>query len=269
MTRENEVWVGTSGWMYRHWRGAVYPPDLPGARWLAHYAREFDTVEINNSFYRLPSPETFDAWAGQVPRDFRFAVKASRFLTHMKKLKDPVAPLANILGHARALGPKLGPVLYQLPPRWRADVGRLREFLALLPGDVDHVLEFRDPSWYVPAVCDALAEFRVGFCQHDLRGEPTPDWVTGRVVYVRFHGPTGRAYAGRYDLNHLRSWARRVRGLPGDVYVYFNNDEAGHAVANARELRSLLGLDPRREATDALRDTTPSSPAPRVRPRAG
>jgi uncharacterized protein YecE (DUF72 family) len=245
MARRGHVRVGTSGWIYKHWRGVVYPPDLPVRRWLAHYAESFDTVEVNNSFYRLPPEETFRSWAGQVPPGFVFAVKASRYLTHMKKLKDPEQPLANVLGHARALGEHLGPVLYQLPPGWHMNLDRLRHFLALLPAGITHVMEFRDPSWYAEEVRAALAEFGVSFCIHDLRGQSCPDWVTGPAVYVRFHGPTARAYAGRYSPGQMRAWAERIdrwRRAGHDVYAYFNNDDAGHAVTNARELRDLLGV---------------------------
>jgi uncharacterized protein YecE (DUF72 family) len=239
-----QVRVGTSGWIYKHWRGFVYPPDLPMKDWFAFYARLFDTVEVNNSFYRLPSERTFRASAAQAPPGFLFAVKASRYLTHLKKLKDPEQPLENILSRARLLGPHLGPVLYQLPPNWRCDRERLRHFLQLLPFDITHVMEFRDPSWYTEAVRDLLTEYGVGFCIHDLRGVASPEWVTAPAVYIRFHGPTARAYAGGYSPSHLRRWARKIEGYRQaghDVYAYFNNDEAGHAVFDAQTLRALLG----------------------------
>ncbi len=235
--------VGTSGWIYRHWRGVFYPPRLPMKDWFFHYARSFDTVEINNSFYRLPSEQAFTAWAKQAPPGFLYAVKASRFLTHMKKLKDAEEPLALILGRARLLGEHLGPILYQLPPHWHCDVARLRSFLKLLPPDLCHVLEFRDPSWYTDAVRDALTEHSVCFCIHDLRGAACPDWTTGPAVYVRFHGPTERAYAGGYPRTHLRRWAERLvdhRQAGRAVFAYFNNDDAGHAVADAALLRTLV-----------------------------
>lgn len=237
------VRVGTSGWIYKHWRGAIYPPKLPVKQWFAHYAGLFDTVEINNSFYRLPSEEAFDAWVRQAPLGFLYAIKASRFLTHMKKLKDAEGPLEFILGRARRLGEHLGPLLYQLPPRWRADTARLRSFLKLLPPDLCHVLEFRDPSWYNDAVRDALTEYGVCFCLHDLRGVESPNWVTGPAVYVRFHGPTEHPYAGSYSRGHLHRWAERIAGYVQDgreVFAYFNNDVGGHAVTNARQLLSLL-----------------------------
>jgi len=238
--------VGTSGWIYQHWRGVFYPPGLSAVRWFEFYSRHLDTVEVNNTFYRLPSAEVFTAWGRQAPAGFVYAVKASRFLTHRKKLKDPAQPLETFQRRARHLGPRLGPVLYQLPPRWRCDVDRLRRFVALLPADLHHVFEFRDPSWYNPAVRDVLEGAGAGFCVHDLQGAPCPDWVTGPLAYLRFHGPTEAPYAGRYDPDQLRPWARwvqRVRESGRDVYVYFNNDGGGHAVANARELKVLLDLE--------------------------
>jgi uncharacterized protein YecE (DUF72 family) len=240
------VRVGTSGWIYKHWRGPFYPPELPARRWFAYYGEHFDTVEVNNSFYRLPSEETFADWARQAPPGFVFAVKASRYLTHMKKLNDPEAPLANVLGHARRLGPHLGPVLYQLPPNWHCNVERLRRFLAVLPRDLTHAVEFRDPSWYTDAVREALAESGVAFCIHDLRGSASPEWVTSRVVYVRLHGPTAQAYAGRYTAAQLRRWADRIDGwrrAGHTVYAYFNNDVGGHAVVNTEQLKELLGIE--------------------------
>src|SRR5207244_1529086 len=154
--------------------GVFYPAALPVARWFAHYSRHFDAVEVNNTFYRLPAGGVFARWGRQAPAGFRFAIKASRFLTHNKKLKDPEQPLANLLGRARELGPHLGPVLYQLPPRWHCNPDRLRQFLAALPAGVEHVFEFRDPSWLNEGVRDLLAEYGAGFCIHDLRGFPCP-----------------------------------------------------------------------------------------------
>lgn len=243
MATPARVRIGTSGWIYKHWRGLVYPAKLPVKQWFAHYAGLFDTVEINNSFYRLPSDEMFDAWARQAPPKFLYAVKASRFLTHMKKLKDAEGPLDRILGCVRRLGEHLGPVLYQLPLHWHVDLERLCAFLKLLPPDLCHVLEFRDPSWYIDSVRHALREQEVGFCIHDLHGVESPEWLTGPAVYVRFHGPAAQRYTGRYPRSHLHRWAERITGYlqdGRDVFAYFNNDLGGHAVTNARELRSLL-----------------------------
>jgi uncharacterized protein YecE (DUF72 family) len=232
--------------MHGHWRGVFYPRDLPAARWFEYYSRFFDTVEVNNTFYRLPAASVFAGWASQAPPGFLYAIKASRYLTHLKKLNDPAEPLANILGRAQELGPHLGPVLYQLPPHWHCNLDRLRKFLAALPGDVQHVLEFRDASWFNDDVRILLAEAGAGFCIHDLRGLACPHWATGPVVYVRFHGPTQVAYAGRYRLDDLRRWADEITGYRGaghDVHVYFNNDDKGYAVANAQELQGLLSAE--------------------------
>src|SRR5262249_3038094 len=197
VARSGEIRIGTSGYIYRHWRGRFYPPALPAGRWFAFYREHFDTVEINNTSYRLPAAGVFKDWRRQAPPGFLYTVKASRFLTHHKKLKDPEAPLENILGRARLLGPHLGPVLYQLPPRWHCTVARLRAFIALRPRGLRHVFEFRDPSWYNDEVRALLTETGMGFCIHDLRGAACPEWVTGPLAYVRFHGPTAVAYAGR------------------------------------------------------------------------
>jgi uncharacterized protein YecE (DUF72 family) len=235
--------VGTSGWGYPHWRETYYPKGLPASRWLAHYARDFASVEINNSFYRLPPAATFRAWREQAPPDFVFAVKASRYLTHFRKLKDPREPLDRFLDAARALGPQLGPILFQLPPHWSLDLDRLAAFVRVLPRDLRFVMEFRDPSWFRDETRELLDRVGVGCCMHDLEGRPWPRWVTGSFAYVRFHGPTERKYAGSYATSALRTWSDRLLDVASggrDVYAYFNNDMEGHALANARELASLL-----------------------------
>jgi uncharacterized protein YecE (DUF72 family) len=257
MTRPGQVRIGTSGWVYKDWRGIFYPPKLPARSWFAYYAEHFDTVEINNTFYRLPPAETFTAWKRQAPPGFLYAVKASRFLTHQKKLKDPGEALVNILGQARHLGPHLGPILYQLPPYWRRDVARLREFISFLPLDMCHVFEFRDPSWFAPEVHDLLAETGMNFCIHDMAGSNCPSWATGDAAYVRFHGPTEKKYVGRYERAHLAGWAETIRAWHAagrDVYVYFNNDFSGHALTNANELREMVGARPRGKRRSAAHE---------------
>jgi uncharacterized protein YecE (DUF72 family) len=234
--------VGCSGWDYKHWRGDFYPHEVPRTRWFEHYAARFDTVEINNTFYRLPEERTFAAWAGRAPRDFVFAVKASRFLTHMKKLKDPEEPLERLFSRMRPLGRHLGPVLYQLPPGWKLDLTRLEHFLQALPRGVRHVLEFREPGWYAPEVLSRLAHHGVGLCLHDMHGSATGRQRVGPFVYVRFHGPTGQ-YNGEYSKARLARWAEwlHVERCTGtDVYAYFNNDIGGHAPRDAVTLRKLL-----------------------------
>jgi uncharacterized protein YecE (DUF72 family) len=227
----------------------VYPPDLPVRDWLGYYATHFDTVELNSAFYRLPSIAAYRGWRAQVTGRFLFAVKASRFLTHMKKLKDPRDPLARMLGRARHLGPTLGPVLFQLPGFLTADLARLDAFLRALERQ-RHVrplratLEVRHASWLEPGITRRLQEANVALCFHDWREQPVTGPITADFVYVRRHGTSPRRYHGAYTEDMLREDARRVRawlraGL--DVYVYFNNDFEGHAWRNALRLRALLG----------------------------
>jgi uncharacterized protein YecE (DUF72 family) len=234
--------VGCSGWQYKHWRGDFYPADIPQSQWFEYYAQRFDTVEINNSFYRLPEKATFAAWARRAPAEFVFAVKASRFLTHMKKLKDPEEPIERLFSRMRALGPHLGPVLYQLPPGWTVNVNRFAAFVEALPRGVRHVVEFRDPSWYDEAICRLLDAHGVALCLHDMPGSATGKRPAHPFVYVRFHG-SGEKYGGGYSEARLRGWAewlnaRRDEGC--DVYAYFNNDIGGHAPRDAVTLRRAL-----------------------------
>jgi uncharacterized protein YecE (DUF72 family) len=242
------VHIGCSGWNYKHWRGSFYPADLPQKEWLGWYARHFQTVEINNSFYRLPEEATFERWRAQSPADFIFAVKASRFLTHMKRLRDPDEPLDRLLSQATGLGDKLGPILYQLPPRFAIDMARLDRFLRALPHRRRHVIEFRDPSWYVPQVFDLLERHHVALCLHDKDGSVIAKPYDGPFVYVRFHGTSGR-YHGSYSDAALSAWARSLAGRwrdGSDVYAYFNNDPNAEAPRNAATLKRLLeGRTPR------------------------
>jgi uncharacterized protein YecE (DUF72 family) len=242
-------WVGCSGWSYAGWRGAFYPPGLPTSHWLRHYARHFDTVEVNGTFYRLPAERFVTSWRRQTPDRFLMAVKASRYLTHTRALANPEDPLERLFTNLRLLGPKLGPVLYQLPPAFEIDLARLERFLSALPRRLSgvptplrHVVEFRHPSWYVSDTFALLDRHDVTVCLHDKRGSELIGPVTGPIVYVRFHGTTG-AYAGGYDDAALEEWAQRLgrECRDGrDVYAYFNNDIDGHAVENARDLRARL-----------------------------
>ena len=233
--------IGCSGWQYRHWRGRFYPANLPVDRWLEHYATTFDTVELNNSFYRLPEANAFAAWRRRVPDDFVFAVKASRYLTHLKRLREPREPLDRLWSRAERLGDRLGPMLYQLPPHWHADVERLTGFVAALPPRRLQAVEFREASWYRPDIFALLDGSDVALCLHDMRGStPRPDPI-GPFVYVRFHGATGR-YRGCYSAQKLSAWATRIvawaeEGRP--VFAYFNNDAGACAVRDADRLREM------------------------------
>ncbi len=232
--------VGTSGWNYKHWRERFYPAGLPEAEWFAHFSRAFDTVEINNTFYHLPPIQTFDKWQKQAPARFCFAVKANRFITHVKKLNEPAQPLRLFLTRARHLKDHLGPVLYQLPPRWNPNVDRLRTFCELLPKDLTHVVEFRNRAWLTAEVLEILRSNRVCLCLHDILPDH-PREITGPSIYVRFHGTSG--HNGNYSDAQLRDWASWLRDnapRSGCVYAYFNNDVNAYAISNALKLREFL-----------------------------
>jgi uncharacterized protein YecE (DUF72 family) len=240
------IHVGTSGWHYKSWVGRYYPAGLPAEEMLTFCAREFSTVEIDSSFYRLPADTTLRRWADNTPPGFTFAYKASRYLTHWRKLGNAKEPLVRILQNARLLGPKLGPLLFQLPPRWQVNVDRLESFLDLLPAGGRHVFEFRDKSWFTVPVCEALRKHGAGLCIYEFGDFRSPLEVTAEFVYVRLHGPAG-PYAGLYDEAALSFWAEQLQrweseGL--DSYCYFDNDERGYAVQNARELSRMLMAAP-------------------------
>ena len=235
------VHVGTSGWVYSHWRGVFYPEGLPQRAWFAHYAKTFRTVEINNSFYRLPSLATFEAWGRQAPAGFVYAVKANRFITHLRRLKDAREPLERFLAGARGLGQALGPILYQLPPNWHVDLARFASFLDCLPAGYIHVVEFRDVSWLTEEVFALMEEKGVVHCLHDLWTVRTPVRATAPVVYVRMHGD--HLNAGNYRTPVLRAWADRIKrwSLEGrSVFVFFNNDLRGFATENGVALREMI-----------------------------
>jgi uncharacterized protein YecE (DUF72 family) len=234
--------IGCSGWQYRHWRGDLYPRDLPPARWFEFYAERFDTVELNNSFYRLPEADVFASWARRSPPGFLLAVKASRYLTHLRRLREPKEPLHRFWSRAERLGEHLGPVLYQLPPRWNRNAERLAAFAQAVPRDRRQALEIRDPSWYHPDTYAAMARGQLALCLHDMPGSESPREPIGPFAYVRFHG-SGTKYGGRYSGPALAAWADRLvrwagDGVPG--YAYFNNDVGGHAFRDAERLREMV-----------------------------
>jgi uncharacterized protein YecE (DUF72 family) len=240
--------IGTSGWHYRHWVGRFYPSGMKSAEMLAYYFERFNTVEINNSFYRLPPPETFASWKEQTPADFRFAVKGSRYLTHMKKLKEPDEAIARLHTSVKELGKKLGVVLFQLPPHWRLNLERFESFLKALPKKTRYAFEFREPSWLDARVYKLLERHNAAFCIYELAGFHTPIRVTADFTYIRLHGPTLAKYQGSYSDAVLRNWARRIEEWKQSmeaVYVYFDNDEAAHAIDNALTLKKLTGDRPR------------------------
>jgi uncharacterized protein YecE (DUF72 family) len=241
--------IGTSGWQYKDWRGRLYPPKLPLRLWLEHYAEHFDTVEVNNAFYRLPERGTFQQWRERTPAGFRFAVKMSRFLTHVKRLREPAEPVARFLGRADALGDKLGPVLLQLPPTLKADLGALDETLKQFPGHVRVAVEPRHHSWFTDEMRALLTRHGAALSWADRKGRPlSPLWVTTDFGYLRLH--EGRAEPWpNYGRTSLASWLDRIAAAGDGVretFVFFNNDPGGAAVENAAALAALArrrGLD--------------------------
>jgi len=208
---------------------------------LSSYADRFKTVEINNSFYQLPAKKDLKTWAETVPENFIFCVKASWYITHMKKLQD-AAPARTFLGRIAVLDSRLGPVLFQLPPNWKCNPARLRAFLQLLPTGIRYVFEFRHTSWFTAEIYELLRAYGAAFCIYDLAGTQSPKEVTADFVYIRLHGPDG-AYAGSYDTQTLAGWAGAIYSWAGrgrEIFCYFDNDQQGHAPRNALQLQDML-----------------------------
>lgn len=237
--------VGTSGWNYGDWKGLFYPEQLRSKDYLRFYAEHFSTTEVNYSFYHLPKPSTYRNWAGQTPEGFVFAVKASRYLTHVKRLRDVAEEWRRFLTHTMALGVKLGPVLLQFPPSMRGDGDLLRRFLEPeRPAPVKLACEFRHPSWFDPEIYELLREHNTALViAQSGRYPQAPAIPTARFWYLRFHGP-GSLFASKYSERELREWARRIRGwldAGSEVYAYFNNDVGGYAIDNAKTLLRMVG----------------------------
>lgn len=250
------VLIGTSGWQYRHWAGGFYE-GVPQRAWLESYAEHFDTVELNNSFYNLPERRNFEAWRARTPEGFVFSVKMSRFLTHIKKLQEPEEPVARFLDRVEGLGPKLGPVLIQLPPSLQANPQRLDAVLALFPRGMKIAVEFRHDSWYTEEVRDLLHQHGAALCLADSPRRATPDWRTTDWGFVRFH--EGRATPSPcYGEDALRTWVERIARLwqpDEEVYVYFNNDTRSCALRDAGVFAGLCekaGLRPSRATAEVV-----------------
>jgi uncharacterized protein YecE (DUF72 family) len=242
--RKGNMFIGTSGWKYKHWNGVFYPSDLKQKDQLNYYHQIFNTVELNNSFYRQPSIENFDAWRQAVPKHFSFAVKANRYFTHLKKLKVSAADVEGFLGRVSHLKQTLGPVLFQLPPGWKINLERLESFLKLLPQSFRYAFEFRNATWYHPEVYHLLTRYNVAFCIYELDGHISPSIQTADFVYVRLHGP-GAKYQGSYNNETLTLWADFAKSTikaGKDIFLYFDNDQNGYAAFNAQQLL-LLSTD--------------------------
>jgi uncharacterized protein YecE (DUF72 family) len=235
-------YIGTSGWHYDDWRGRFYPEKLPKAKWLEFYARHFVTLELNNSFYHLPTEKAYNNWHDDSPADFIFAVKVSRFITHIKRLKDCDEAVNNFMSRAVLLKEKLGPLLYQLPPGLHRDDDRLKSFLAILPRGIMHAIEFRHKSWFEEDVFKILCKYHAGFCIFDMPKLTSLMTATADFAYIRFHG-SGSLYSSRYSDKEMADWAKKIKRLAKNlkaVYIYFNNDVAGYALENARTIRNYL-----------------------------
>ena len=238
-----EIRIGTSGYHYKHWVGRYYPEGIKSSEMLRHYLEDFDTVELNNTFYKLPKEESFDTWRKSTPPGFLFAVKGSRFITHMIKLKDPERGLVNFLPRAERLGKKLGPILWQLPPGWKVNLERLETFLRHLPRGQRHTFELRNETWMTDEVYAILRKYNAAFCIYELAGYQSPIEITADWTYIRLHGPTAFKYQGSYSDAQLEEWADRIRAWSRKlqaIYVYFDNDDSAYAVDNALTLKRLV-----------------------------
>ena len=243
MSTDDAVHIGTSGWSYDHWTGPFYPESLPQHERLSFYADHFGCVEINNSFYQLPSEKTLTRWRETVSSGFVFAFKANRFITHMKKLKDPEEPLRNLYARVDVLGEHLGPILFQLPPNWRFNSERLASFLDALSPRHQHAFEFRDERWIQSDALDLLRTHEAAFCIYEFGGRRSPTEITSDLVYVRLHGPRAEPYSGSYDQKTLSGWAGALstwRRQGREVFCFFDNDERGFAAQNALRLQEMV-----------------------------
>ncbi len=235
--------IGTSGWQYDSWTDNFYPEGISKADMLSHYARHFKTVEVNNSFYQLPSREAVRTWNRQTPADFRFCAKASRYLTHMKKLKDADDGLQKFLSALAPMEDKLAVILFQLPPNWRANRERLEAFLPLLPRDFRYAFEFRDRSWLCEDIYELLREYNAANCFYDYQGYTSPEVATADFIYLRLHGPQEAAYQGSYDGRTLAGYARKMlrwQREGKEIYCYFDNDDKACAPADTEQLLGSL-----------------------------
>lgn len=242
MTSPKKWRIGTSGWSYKHWKGLFYPPQVAASKWLNFYAGHFDTVEVNATFYRLPKYETFDKWYQETPGNFLWALKASKFITHTRRLKDPAEPLERLYRAAERLKEKLGPILFQLPPSLSFDRELFISFCMNLNHSYRHALEIRHPSWIDTRVFEILKEHRVAFCISDTAGRyPFREAITADFVYIRLHG-SQKLYASDYSEEELQEWGRKIRGWDMETHLYFDNDFHGFAVKNAKRLKEILSI---------------------------
>ena len=243
MKKKTSINIGTSGWNYKHWKGNFYPEGIPQKKWLEYYITKFSTVELNNTFYRLPLVSTFKKWHDSTPENFLFSVKASRFITHIKRLNEPEEPVDKFISSAKNLKTKLGPVLFQLPPGFKYDPERLECLLKILPPKLRYTFEFRNSTWWNDETYQLLRRYNSAFCIFELGEIISTKEVTADFVYIRLHGPSGR-YSGDYDKHTIKEWAdlfNQWKKEDKDIFCYFDNDERGFAAKNALDLKEMVG----------------------------
>ena len=237
-----QIYIGTSGWIYDHWREEFYPKDCPKTKWLDFYARHYSTVELNASFYRLPKPQTFENWRKRTPDNFLWAVKANRYITHIKRIKDVEEPLERFFSSVESLKEKLGPILIQLPPSLSFDEAVFSSFCQQLKGNHLYALEVRHPSWAQERAIDILRDNNIALCVSDSAGRyPYIEEDTATFIYIRLHG-SKKLYASEYSEKELQTYAGKIRDWSKDTYLYFDNDYKGYAIKNAKRMKEILGL---------------------------
>jgi uncharacterized protein YecE (DUF72 family) len=239
----NFLKIGTSGWMYKHWIGRFYPKDIKNKKMLKFYCRKFSTVEINNTFYQLPDPDSIKNWINETPKDFIFTVKANRYITHMKNLKEPQKITKKFFNIIKNFENNIGPVLFQLSSNWHVNIERLENFVPVLPDNYDYVFELRHPSWFCDEVYGLLRKNNIAFCFHDYDNKKTPLEITSQdLIYIRLHGSNAN-YKKLYSNNELNWWTKKIAKWTSEgkkIYVFFNNDAFGSAITNAIEIREKL-----------------------------
>ena len=236
-----EIYIGTSGWSYEHWKENFYPQGLKSNLWLNFYSKAFSTVEVNTTFYHLPLGTTVQKWNKQVSPEFKFSIKASRYITHQKRLKDCHESLALFFHSLEALKSKVDVILFQLPPTLRFDLERLSQFLVNLHDDYRYVFEFRHPSWFIDETYALLKKNKIALCITDLNGKLSPEVITSDITYIRLHGPH-KAYQGSYGSRKLKTWKKKIENWSTtvSVYCYFDNDEKGYAIEDAKSLKNMM-----------------------------
>lgn len=238
-----KIHIGTSGWSYEEWKKVFYPQEIKNKEQLEYYSQHFDTVEINSTFYHLPLEKTIQNWSEKVSKNFIFSVKASRYITHIKRLREGEITTPRLFEKISLLGHQLGPILFQLPNHFKKDKDRLEEFFINLTRDFHYTFEFRDPSWFTDEIYDLLKKYHIALCITDLKGHLSPEELTSHFTYIRLHGPKF-AYQGSYSKKQLEDWKRKILNWVDhkiSVYCYFDNtDSEAHAIKNAKELKRLV-----------------------------